>query len=410
MNIKRTIVAVVTFVAGLYFILDFVVPRTLPVVSTTGVFVASDPAVVTVVDKNGQTIRREITPDVKILTDQRDSSGEIKKTEIKARNTRAGAAITLRTAMVEVAQVVPSPSGGAPSVVTTDGKTIRLGPGEGFYGLEDKSPEVTPVPGKRVVVDIRDARVQSMDMGAVTLLVKGKSKRLALTSGLVVLKQARNEQPSEVQAFEAKVGDTITVGPNTLFADNRDTAAQFNTIIETMALGMGLLSLALVNGRKLAKRESDWYTAAFFFVAVVFGLMTGIFKYYEPNTPQRAFSDLIATQVLVAIGSTVFSLLAFYMASAAYRAFRVRTAEAALMMISALIIMLGQTPFGMYLTGWLGPRYEALWLPNVAGWLLRQPNSALVRGLVFGVTLGAIATALRYWLNLERSTAMRGED
>ncbi|MEJ5171489.1 MAG: hypothetical protein WHU10_10915, partial [Fimbriimonadales bacterium] len=105
-----------------------------------------------------------------------------------------------------------------------------------------------------------------------------------------------------------------------------------------------------------------------------------------------------------------FSLLAFYLASASYRAFRIRSAEAGLMMATALIVMLGQTPFGMYLTGWLGEQFRALWLPNVAGWVLRVPNSAVVRGLIFGTMLGGIGTALRYWLNLEKGSALGGGD
>ena len=135
------------------------------------------------------------------------------------------------------------------------------------------------------------------------------------------------------------------------------------------------------------------------------GVIAGVGKYEDPGTAARATSDFFVLRVIASVNSAIFSLLAFYMAAAAYRAFRVKTAEAALMMTSALIVMLGQTPFGSYLTSWMGEQYSALWLPNIAGWILRVPNTSVFRGLTFGVMLGAIATALRYWFSMEKSVS-----
>jgi len=46
---------------------------------------------------------------------------------------------------------------------------------------------------------------------------------------------------------------------------------------------------------------------------------------------------------LTSLNATMFSLIAFYIVSAAYRAFRVRSVEAGVMMITAAIIMLGSS-------------------------------------------------------------------
>lgn len=351
---KRWLIAAATFLAGLYFVLEFVVPPTLPGATTTGVVLGRRDGSVTVRTSTGALRTFPITPELRLL--KKRITGQAKK---------EAAAVPVRE--------------------------VRVG---NFIDVQSGDVALT------------DVRVESMDRGAVTLLVDGQRREVGLSGSSIVLVHSRHDQPSEIESRAATFGQTVSIGPSTLFKDQRDTAAQFNSVIETMAIGMGLLSLAVVNGRKIRRKEGDWYTAVFFFVAVVVGVCAGLWKYHPAGTFEKDASDLVVMRILTAVGSTIFSLLAFYLASAAYRAFRVRTAEAALMMASALIVMLGQTPFGMYLTGWLGEQFSFLWLPNVAGWLLREPISAVFRGLIFGIMLGAIATALRYWLSLERSSAM----
>lgn len=345
---KRLPIAAVTFLAGLYFILEFIVPPTIPGTNITGIVVATTPA--SVVLASG--LRIELSADHKPFS---------------KRQTVANTTQTLD------------------------------------YGIRDLTP------GMRVSFhkpDIRQELVRSVDYGTVTLLVDGKRHTIELGSGVVIARHNRSGVSDEIQIFDAQFGQTVTVGKSAFFMDHRDTSAQFNNVVLTLAVGMGLLSLAYVNGRKLRRREDDWYTAIFFFIATGVGVLTGIYKYYPAGSGERGFSDLVIFKFLTTVGSSIFSLLAFYMASAAYRAFKIKSAETALMMGSALIVMLGQTPFGMYLTGWLGEKYSFLWLPSVAGWLLRTPITAMFRGMILGIMIGAILTALRYWLNLEKSAAM----
>jgi hypothetical protein len=104
--------------------------------------------------------------------------------------------------------------------------------------------------------------------------------------------------------------------------------------------------------------------------------------------------------------AATFSLLAFYIASAAYRAFRIRSAEAGLMMAAAFIVMLGQVPFGRWLTSWLpaaGP-LASFRLEVLGDYVLTWLNTPAQRAIAFGVAVGALAMSLRLWLSLERGT------
>ncbi len=107
--------------------------------------------------------------------------------------------------------------------------------------------------------------------------------------------------------------------------------------------------------------------------------------------------------------SATFSLLAFYIASAAYRAFRIRSAEAGLMMAAAFIVMLGQVPIGMWLTHWLPQTGAHKWLgffriETFSLWIMQYWNAPAQRAITFGIAIGGLAMSLRLWLSLERGT------
>jgi hypothetical protein len=104
----------------------------------------------------------------------------------------------------------------------------------------------------------------------------------------------------------------------------------------------------------------------------------------------RAFFDYI----LIPIQATMFSLLAFFIASAAYRAFRARSLLATLLLIAALIVMLRFNPYFGPVSGYI---------EKTASWLLNVPNLAAKRAIIMGVGLGMVATALKVILGIERA-------
>jgi hypothetical protein len=115
------------------------------------------------------------------------------------------------------------------------------------------------------------------------------------------------------------------------------------------------------------------------------------------------------------MSATMFSLLAFFITSAAFRAFRVRTVEAGLLALAALIVMLGRVPLGDLLSDWL---FQLEWLPGVPHtlhlssiqeWIMNVPQNTAKRAILIGAALGVMATGLRVILGIERAY-LSGED
>jgi hypothetical protein len=92
--------------------------------------------------------------------------------------------------------------------------------------------------------------------------------------------------------------------------------------------------------------------------------------------------------------ATMFSLLSFFVASAAFRGFRARNIQSIFLLTAAVIVMLGRVPIGEMISSYI---------PDAANWLLNVPSMAARRGIYIGIALGSIATSLRVLLGIERT-------
>jgi hypothetical protein len=160
-------------------------------------------------------------------------------------------------------------------------------------------------------------------------------------------------------------------------------------VIGIFAIALGLWSLVRVTWRKVQRRQEGWGYSVITLLGLGVMLIAGPIWGIEEGTIFMRFFWHIYTP----IQATMFSLLAFFIASAAYRAFRVRSAVATILLVTALVIMLRMVP--------LGPISAINQL--VVGWILAVPNMAAKRAIAIGVGLGGIATAIKIVAGIERS-------
>jgi hypothetical protein len=171
--------------------------------------------------------------------------------------------------------------------------------------------------------------------------------------------------------------------PHHSVADMQERILMWLQTLLAFAFLLGTVSLIRVHYHKIRNRADD----RFYSYVALAGLLGMIgFGFFHPahNAPGSPFSMLFLN-VQVPIEATMFSLLAFYVASAAFRAFRARTLEATLLLVAACIVMLGRVPIGDII-------HEGI--PQMTRWILEVPNLASKRGVMIGVGLGMMATAL----------------
>lgn len=179
-------------------------------------------------------------------------------------------------------------------------------------------------------------------------------------------------------------------------------------IIAVFAFILGGGNLLRIHIDRMTRKHKDSFFSLVTIVAFIVTLFVGLFKFGgDPGLKGNYIADgtwfkFIYDAFFVPLGATMFSLLAFFVASASYRAFRAKTREATILLLAAFIILVGRTPAGDYLTGWLPEKLQFLHIPNLSNWILSVPNLAGQRAIMIGIALGIIATSLKLILGIER--------
>ena len=233
-----------------------------------------------------------------------------------------------------------------------------------------------------------------------------------------------------------------------------DDATQWFDILAAFAIFLGGLNLFKLQTQKVLMKQKGWQYSLFAIGGLLFAIVAGFFVKGNPEvawgahvTSKGTLFKWMFNYMVSPMQATMFALLAFYVASASYRAFRIRNFEATLLLSSGIIIMIGRVPLGSYISSWFilyllvlvggivvntifkNKQYTAIavlsgillvtiagssmgwpvdkpavfYLPYLQEWIYRYPNSAGSRSIMIGIGLGIFGTSIRYILGIERS-------
>ena len=111
------------------------------------------------------------------------------------------------------------------------------------------------------------------------------------------------------------------------------------SIVAAFAIWLGALNLLKISFQKVFKKKSDWGYAVVIIVSFLLITIIGFVEgagFREPGTNFSWLYDWVYTP----LSATMFAILAFFVASASYRAFRARNFEATLLLLAAFFVML----------------------------------------------------------------------
>jgi len=172
-----------------------------------------------------------------------------------------------------------------------------------------------------------------------------------------------------------------------------DDIQQYVIVVVAFTYVLGVANVLHTNLEGVRRRSADWFYKAVLLVGLALTMAVG-FSEGTHYLDARSHFSWIYTNFYTPMAATMFALLAFFIASAAFRAFRVRTVEALLLAIAAFILMLGRVPIGNAIHPWI---------PVAADWLMEVPQNAAKRGILMGAALGVIATGLRVIFGVEKT-------
>ena len=168
-------------------------------------------------------------------------------------------------------------------------------------------------------------------------------------------------------------------------------ANDFVIVVGILALPLGIFSMMKMNVIKFRLDPKERFYSATTIIGFVVMIAAGWNR--EQFTTQGSLINSLFSYILIPCQATIFSMLAFYVASAAYRAFRVRTWLATMLLVTAFIIMLRIIPL---------PEPLSSWNSALVQWILAVPNMAAKRAIIIGVALGGISYSMKIILGIER--------
>jgi hypothetical protein len=211
-------------------------------------------------------------------------------------------------------------------------------------------------------------------------------------------------------------------------ADSNSVVGTIAQVLAAFMFGLGIFSIVKIHGTKIMKRQKDWAFSIVLLVSLFSLVFLGYGDFhireatktmdFDNPTNWGAINmgrDFLFEGLLQQMDAAMFSIIAFFILSAAYRAFRARSVEATILLGTALIVILslmGVVAFAWdqlvdTVSGQPGLKHDILQnlrISEIAKWIRGTFQTPAITGIKFGIGLGTLSMALRIWLGLEKGS------
>ena len=176
-----------------------------------------------------------------------------------------------------------------------------------------------------------------------------------------------------------------------VITDTFTVIKNWGIVLQAFALGLGAVNLFRVHGRRISERRggNEWLFSGWLLLMMVVFVIFGLWRGQYDTDPTYSW---LYNAIYLPLGSTMYSSLAFYMAYGAYKVLRARNFEAGLLFITAVLVIIGNTPiFPAYYPGFF----------HMREWIFTAVVGGAYRGIRIGVGMGAVVLGIRTLLGLE---------
>lgn len=158
-------------------------------------------------------------------------------------------------------------------------------------------------------------------------------------------------------------------------------------LLGAVALLLGTINLAWVHLLRIQKGQAGWVYSLVLVAALGAVLVAGIINDAGTTSP---LVELIFDSIILPGQATLFALLVFFMAAAAYRFLRIGRTGGAWMLAAALLVLAVQMPAANALL--------PAALRGAAVWLVDVPVMAATRGALLGASVALLVVSISFLL------------
>lgn len=165
------------------------------------------------------------------------------------------------------------------------------------------------------------------------------------------------------------------------------TLTEWVVLLAYFAIVLGLVNLYVFHGKRISRKTPQWMFSAWLLFVTSIVILIGVTSGTQDPTYRFLFKNVYG-----ALGPSGYGIMAFFIASAAFRALRTRTVESFILVLAVIFTLLYRAPVGGIIP----------LIPEIGDWIQSVPSTGGMRGIIIGMAIGAIGMGLRTLIGRER--------